>query len=639
MTAETNGRNQSGPPAARTRSDRLGRWLGSLSIGALATVVGVSIAALAVATMATAVVGSSWLNHTRSVSEQWADSEEHIHHIHQLAGGQFLDIVDATSGIPDQSSAPPDDLIIDHATNLIAATASERFADQGARLVSAASEFDAALAMAKTADTATLRASFGPQDRLESAYTALHAALGEFSGEMRAAQSETMATLSRRADTVVLILAGLFLLGIATLVLAWTLGVRARRREQTLVARISSDRWLLQTVVDSLPESIVWKNTESEVLGLNEALRHRLEHHNVPVLLNTRFSDAPMTEAMVAYIGEVEAMERLAMKTGDPVLNRQMTRPESIGNDLQVLRTAIPLRRNGEIIGVLSTTRDITAVVDLERSLASAQRLESIGQLAAGVAHEINTPVQFVSDNTAFLDTSFTSMIEAITSLSEIAEQEDPEAVASIRKETDLEFLLEDVPDAMQQSREGLQQIADIVRAMKAFAHPGGEIAPTNINGLITTTVAITRNEWKYHADIDLDLDDDLPQPATDEGQIKQVLLNLIVNAADAVTDAGNERGTITITTRPVPNGVSIAIADTGIGMSPEVQERIYERFFTTKQAGRGSGQGLAIAYDAVTAHGGDIQVESAVGVGTTFTITLPLRPPEKTRSDRPAIG
>lgn len=639
MTPETNGRNVVDPPAVRTRGDRLGRWLGSLTMGALATVVGVSIAVLTVATMATAVVGSSWLNHTRSVSERWASSEEHIHHIYQLAGEQFLDIVDAASGIPDQPSSPPGDLIIDHATNLIAATASEQFADQGAILVSAASEFDAAVAVAKTADTATLRVSFGPQHRLENAYTALHAALRDFSGEMRAAQSESMATLSHRTDTAVLMLASLLLLGIATLVLAWTLGIQARRREQTLVARISSDRWLLQTVVDSLPESIVWKNEESEVLGLNEALRQRLQYHNVPLRLNTRFSDAPMSEAMVAYIGEVETMERLAMKTGDPVLNRQMIRPESIGNDRQVLRTAIPLRRNGEIIGVLSTTRDITTVVDLERSLASAQRLKSIGQLAAGVAHEINTPVQFVSDNTTFLDTSFTSLIDAITSLSEIAEQQDPEAVAIIRKETDLEFLLEDVPDAMQQSREGLQQIADIVRAMKAFAHPGGEIVPTNINGLITTTVAITRNEWRYHADIDLDLADDLPQPATDEGQIKQVLLNLIVNAADAVADAGKERGTITVTTRPVPDGVSITIADTGIGMSPEVQERIYERFFTTKQAGRGSGQGLAIAYDAVTAHGGDIQVESAVGVGTTFTITLPLWPPEETRSDRPAPG
>jgi len=639
MTAKATGHNQSDPSAARTRSDRLGRWLGSLSIGALAAVVGVSIAVLTVATMATAVVGSGWLNHTRSVSEQWASGEEHIHHIYQLAGAQLLAIVDATSGIPDQSSPPPDDLIIGHATDLVAAIASDQFTDVGVRLVSAANEFDTALAVARTADAATLLASFGPRDRLEVAYTALQAALGDFSAEMSTAQSETMATLSRRTDTAILILASLFLLGIATLALTWMLAIRTRRREQTLVARISSDRQLLQTVVDSLPESIVWKNTESEVLGLNEALRQRLQHHHVPLRLNTRFSDSPMSETMVAYIGEVEAMERLAMKTGDPVLNRQMTRPESIGNDRQVLRTAIPLRRNDEIIGVLSTTRDITSVVDLERSLASAQRLESIGQLAAGVAHEINTPVQFVSDNTTFLDTSFMSLVDAITSLSEIAERHDPEAVAIIRKETDLEFVLEDVPDAMQQSREGLQQIADIVRAMKAFAHPGGEIARSNINELIKTTVAITRNEWKYHADMDLDLDDDLPQPATDEGQIKQVLLNLIVNAADAVADAGKDRGTITITTRPAPNGVSIAIADTGIGMSPEVQGRIYERFFTTKQAGRGSGQGLAIAYDAVTAHGGDIQVDSAVGVGTTFTLTLPLRHPGETLSDQPAAG
>jgi two-component system, NtrC family, sensor kinase len=115
--------------------------------------------------------------------------------------------------------------------------------------------------------------------------------------------------------------------------------------------------------------------------------------------------------------------------------------------------------------------------------------------------------------------------------------------------------------------------------------------------------------------------------------------LNLIVNAADAVADADGDRGSITIATRPVHNGVTIAITDTGIGMSPEVRERIYERFFTTKPAGRGSGQGMAIAYDAVTAHGGEIQVDSTVGVGTTFTITLPLKPPDEVHGNQSAAG
>ena len=419
-------------------------------------------------------------------------------------------------------------------------------------------------------------------------------------------------------------------LSTGTLGAFWALSRRARRREQELRRRLSDEHKLLQTVIDALPESIVWKDTDSSVQGMNQALRDRLATYEIQANDSGRISEYDMAEKVSAYVLAVEEMEREVIETGVPVTGLQMTRPEADGSTSVVLRTATPLRKEGEVVGVLSTTRNVTEVVQLERSLADASRLESIGQLSAGVAHEINTPVQFVSDNTAFLDTTFATLVEVIESLGAIAAEHDAEAVEMIRKQADLEFLLEDIPDAVAQSREGLEQIAQIVRAMKAFAHPGGEVAPTDLNSLITSTVEVSRNEWKYNADVELDLAEGLPEPHCDGGQIKQVVLNMVINAAHAIADAGDDKGTITVTTSGDDNWVTLRISDTGTGITPEVQERMFERFFTTKGVGRGSGQGLAIAYDAVTAHGGRIEVDSVVGEGTTFTIVLPVEPPEE---------
>ena len=418
-------------------------------------------------------------------------------------------------------------------------------------------------------------------------------------------------------------------IGGCTVAIAWRLARRSRRREEMLLREISDERELIQTVIDALPESIVWKDTKSRVQGMNAALRKRMATYDVQAAPDSRISEHKMADEVAAYVAAVEEMEREVIETGEPVIDRQMTRPEADGSTSVVLRTAIPLCKEERTVGVLSTTRDITEVMELERSLASASRLESIGQLSAGVAHEINTPVQFVSDNTSFLDTSFTTLIDAISSLSELAETHEPKAVALVKKQADLDFLLEDIPDAISQSSEGLQQIAQIIRAMKAFAHPGGEITATDINTLIQSTVDVSRNEWKYHATVELDLAADLPHPQCDAGQIKQVVLNMIINAAHAIADAGEDKGVITIATATDGDRVTLRISDTGTGMSPEVQKRIFDRFFTTKGVGRGSGQGLAIAYDAITAHGGQIQVDSAVGEGTTFTIVLPVNPPQ----------
>ena len=274
-----------------------------------------------------------------------------------------------------------------------------------------------------------------------------------------------------------------------------------------------------------------------------------------------------------------------------------------------------------------------------QTELLNAQKLEALGGLAAGIAHEINTPIQYVSDNTRFVEQSLADLLtlagaashlaDAVRDVSEVAGL--VESYNEIAGKADIDFLSEEIPGALEESLEGIDQVASIVRALKSFAHPGSATkTPGDINEMITTTVAVTRNEWKYVADMDLEgLDAELPQVPVLAGPLKQVILNMVVNAAQAIEEAieGEEqRGQISITTRSDGDRAFIEVSDNGAGIPPEVQGRILEPFFTTKDVGRGSGQGLAIAQSIVVdKHGGALRFESEVGLGTTFTIELPL--------------
>ena len=279
----------------------------------------------------------------------------------------------------------------------------------------------------------------------------------------------------------------------------------------------------------------------------------------------------------------------------------------------------------------------------MELQLVQAHKLESIGQLAAGIAHEINTPTQYIGDNTRFLQDAFGGLVvlvgkygELFKALKEkgtvevglIAEVEKAEAGA------DLEFTLAEIPQAIQQSLEGLERVTKIVRAMKDFSHPGvQQKTMIDINHAIESTITVARNEWKYVAEMDLQLDKTLPLVPCMPGEINQVVLNLVVNAAHAIEDVvskqPNTKGIITVSTRKVVNEVEIRIKDTGAGIPEAVRKKIFEPFFTTKEVGKGTGQGLAIARGAIAKHGGEIEFESEVGRGTTFIIRLPLETAE----------
>lgn len=313
------------------------------------------------------------------------------------------------------------------------------------------------------------------------------------------------------------------------------------------------------------------------------------------------------------------------------------------GNGFPVQCRPSPIFRDNELIGSVISFTDMTKQRNTELQLRQAQKLESIGQLAAGIAHEINTPTQFVNDNTSFLGEAFEDYKELMEAYERIrrevptggVSEEMLKAVDELAEEKDIEFLNKEIPQAIKQSQEGLERIGKIVRAMKEFSHPGvDEKTLIDINKAIETTINVSRNEWKYHCDIKTDLNPDLPLVPCLLGEINQVFLNLIVNASYAIADVvgkSGDMGVIRIATRQDDDWIEIVVSDTGSGIPKEIKERIFDPFFTTKEVGKGSGQGLSIAWSTIVdKHGGTIEVESEEGKGTTFTLRLPVEVPKQ---------
>jgi signal transduction histidine kinase len=289
-------------------------------------------------------------------------------------------------------------------------------------------------------------------------------------------------------------------------------------------------------------------------------------------------------------------------------------------------------------IGYVIMGEDVTNRLILEDELVQAQKLESIGHLAAGIAHEINTPTQFVGDNVRFLSDSFSDMGRLIEQYQRLLAAAKtgvcPEALIetceAANRGADVEYLLAEIPKAIDQTVEGIDRVATIVRAMKEFSHPGNtEKTAVDLNRAIESTVTVARNEWKYVADLHTNLDPSLPPVPCLVGEFNQVVLNMIVNATHAIADSvkgTGGKGTITICTSHVGDFAEIRVTDTGMGIPESIRHRIFDPFFTTKEVGRGTGQGLSIARSVVVdKHGGTIAVNSEVGKGTTFLIRLPL--------------
>jgi signal transduction histidine kinase/HAMP domain-containing protein len=284
---------------------------------------------------------------------------------------------------------------------------------------------------------------------------------------------------------------------------------------------------------------------------------------------------------------------------------------------------------------------DITELRRLGREQAAAQKLESVGRLAAGVAHEINTPVQFVSDNVQFVRASMTDLSTVVRAYRELQKAVNDggdigaaaRLAADAEEKADLDYVLENVPLAVESSIDGLGRIATIVRSMKEFAHPDqAQKTFADLNNAIRSTLVIAHNEYKYVADIETHYGD-LPLVQCHLGEINQVILNLLVNASHAIADAikdGPGRGKLTVSTRLNGDAVEISIADTGAGIPEGIRDRVFDPFFTTKEVGKGTGQGLALAHSAIVVkHGGTLRFDTDCGKGTTFFIRLPITAPE----------
>jgi len=302
--------------------------------------------------------------------------------------------------------------------------------------------------------------------------------------------------------------------------------------------------------------------------------------------------------------------------------------------------TISPVRdEQGKIINFVAVKRDITREVALEGQLNQAQKLESIGTLAAGMAHEINTPIQYLLSNTEFLrevlndlaemQTSHDKLVNAVSAAGVFGEE--VTAIKRLADELDLAYLMSEADKALLETLGGIHRIADIVTAMKDFAQPdSAEKQPEDLHKIIESTLDVSRSQWQNVAEIELCLDAELPPVPLMAGRFKQVLLDMIINATHALAEQypapAKEKGRITITTKRAANKVELLLADTGTGIAQDNINKIFDPFFTTKPVGQGSGQGLSVAHGIIVdLHGGTISVASAEGAGTTFTITLPL--------------
>ncbi|MFQ5701711.1 MAG: response regulator [Acidobacteriota bacterium] len=340
-----------------------------------------------------------------------------------------------------------------------------------------------------------------------------------------------------------------------------------------------------------------------------------------------------------SHRSERDVLERFYATRGGPAINRRLDISVSTrgGHEIQIELSITAFQTpKGRMFSAF--VRDTTKRATLETQLRHAQKLESIGQLAAGIAHEINTPTQYVGDNTRFLQDAFDGLIVLIKKLKELAEagRRGPvstELVSQLRaamKDADVDYVTEEIPRAIEQSLHGVERVAQIVRAMKEFSHPGEEKTAFDINRGIQSTIMVARNEWKYVAEMVTELDPELPLVPCMPGDFNQVILNIIVNAAHAIADGksddSQDQGTITVSTRRVNSWAEIRIADTGGGIPENIRAKIFDPFFTTKDIGKGTGQGLSIAHAVIVKkHGGTISVETEMGKGTCFIIRLPL--------------
>ncbi len=339
-----------------------------------------------------------------------------------------------------------------------------------------------------------------------------------------------------------------------------------------------------------------------------------------------------VTKKITSEMSERFRAEDALLQSHDDLELRIQRRTAELSLANEAMKTEIIERQKADDARIKAQAERETA----EALLRESQKMEALGQITAGIAHEINTPIQYVGDNARFVQESFETFQEVYSLVTDVAQAAKENKVTpelldkfvKAKESRDLDYLFEEVPVAVSQALEGVERISQLVLAMKAFSHPGDkEKMSTDLNKAIENTTTMARNEWKYVANLKLDLDPNLPPTPCFRGEFNQAILNLVVNAAHAIGEIkSDEMGIISVSTRMLNRFVEIRVSDTGTGIPENIRSRIFEPFFTTKEVGKGTGQGLALVYSCVVQrHGGSITFESEVGKGTTFIIRLPL--------------
>jgi signal transduction histidine kinase len=428
------------------------------------------------------------------------------------------------------------------------------------------------------------------------------------------------------------------------------------------VIRYSIDRVRFRQDVDGLAREIAHRkriadalsDSQNRMMAINDSLFEGVLvfDENGHIALSNRAADRLLSDDGKLPSRDLDCVLRLVedeiptiftagpfrqvIREGLGVQDEDAVFVRSDGKAVAVAYACVPLLEKDGVQGAILSFRDIGAFKQAQRDALQASKLASVGQLAAGIAHEINTPIQYIGDNLRFLTNAFQSLVGLLKRSEQLLNGlEGDEAVQAraalerAREQADADYLLENIPEAARQSLEGAGQVARIVLAMKEFSHPGERAkAEVDLNRSVENTVAVSRNEWKQWAQLETRLEETLPRVNCLAGEINQVLLNLVVNAAHAIEEAqrGADGRILISTLRLDEDHVEIVVEDNGVGMTDAVIEQIFDPFFTTKRVGKGTGQGLAICRDVIVAkHGGRISVNSTPGAGSRFSVILPI--------------
>ncbi|CCG08362.1 PAS domain-containing protein [Pararhodospirillum photometricum] len=413
------------------------------------------------------------------------------------------------------------------------------------------------------------------------------------------------------------------------------------KREITVRTRVESalreSRERLKGITDSLFEGVVVVDAQGQVVFANPSARQflecgEIEGHPLDSVLQVRSPLGPLPFALSPF--------HTVLSEGTTVRDDDAVFQVSENKRLDVAYACSPLGEEAPPEAAVISFRDIQSLKKAQRELFQASRLSSVGQLAAGVAHEINTPIQYIGDNLRFIEEAIVKLFGLIETAQDLIARTtmgtaDPDglqrAIATFQTSATrakLPFLSAEVPVAVSESLDGVEQISRIVLSMKDFSHPGTSTKTmTDLNRALESTLTVSRNVWKHGAEVVRDFDPALPPVLCHAGEINQVFLNLVVNAVHAIEASGKPLpGTITITTRRDGPMALIRVSDTGTGIPEAIKDRLFDPFFTTKGVGKGTGQGLAICRDVVVGkHGGTMEASGPVGEGATFVVRLPI--------------